>query len=147
MAQKPLRFANDLFYEAEALFIRASFRVGGGVEAWRKALTRRSPRRAFGYFTLKALLLYPPHAIVMRLLGCYPHTGYSGFIGHLGSSRPGRYGKAKNTQSPPHGAHYHAFSFFTLMGGNLIRNNGTKGTPRKASELKLSKRHLLDTSA
>ncbi len=27
------------------------------------------PRIALGYFTLKALLLYPPHAIVMRLHG------------------------------------------------------------------------------
>ncbi len=27
------------------------------------------PRIALSYFTLKALLLYPPHAIVMRLHG------------------------------------------------------------------------------
>ncbi len=43
------------------------------------------PRIALGYFTLKALLLYPPHAIVMRLHGrllrCYPHTGNGGFTG------------------------------------------------------------------
>ncbi len=35
------------------------------VEAWRLG----HPRIAPGYFTLKALLLYPPHAIVMRLHG------------------------------------------------------------------------------
>ncbi len=35
------------------------------VEAWRLELTRRS----LGYFTLKTLPLYPPHAIVMRLHG------------------------------------------------------------------------------
>ncbi len=28
------------------------------------------PRKAVGYFTVKALLLYPPHAIEMRLHGC-----------------------------------------------------------------------------
>ncbi len=37
------------------------------VEAWSLELIRSHPRIALGYFTLKALLLYPPHAILMRL--------------------------------------------------------------------------------
>ncbi len=36
------------------------------VEAWRLELTRRT---ALDDFTLKALLLYPPYAIVVRLHG------------------------------------------------------------------------------
>ncbi len=40
------------------------------VEAWRLELPEGHPRIALDYFTLKALLLYPPHAIVMRLHGC-----------------------------------------------------------------------------
>ncbi len=36
------------------------------VEAWR---LEGHPSIALDYFTLKALLLYPPHAIVMRLHG------------------------------------------------------------------------------
>ncbi len=35
-------------------------------EAWRLEFI---PRIALGYFTLKAFLLYPPHAILMRLSG------------------------------------------------------------------------------
>ncbi len=62
---------------------------------------RDHPRIALGYFTLKALLLYPPHAIVMRLhgrdsyvviltpetadlLGCREVTGLVGRIRHPG---------------------------------------------------------------
>ncbi len=36
------------------------------VEAWRLELTRRT---ALGYFTLKALLLYPTYAIIVKLHG------------------------------------------------------------------------------
>ncbi len=39
------------------------------VEAWRLELPEGHPRITLGYFTLKALLFYPPHAIVMRLHG------------------------------------------------------------------------------
>ncbi len=62
---------------------------------------RAHPRIALGYFTLKALLLYPPHAIVMRLhgrdnyvvilmletadlLGCREVAGLVGRIRHPG---------------------------------------------------------------
>ncbi len=40
------------------------------VEAWRLELNEGHLKIALGYFALKVLLLYPPHAIVMRLHGC-----------------------------------------------------------------------------
>ncbi len=43
------------------------------VEAWRLELTRSNPRIGLGYFTLKAVLLYPPHTPVKRLHG---HDSY-----------------------------------------------------------------------
>ncbi len=39
------------------------------VEAWRLEITEIRRRIALGFFTLKALMLCPPHAIVMRLQG------------------------------------------------------------------------------
>ncbi len=58
------------------------------VETWHLELTRRSHNRiALGYFALKTLLLYPPHAIVMRLLKRDSYvTGNGGFTGLVRSS-------------------------------------------------------------
>ncbi len=40
------------------------------VEARHLELNEGHPKIALGYFALKVLLLYPPHAIVLRLHGC-----------------------------------------------------------------------------
>ncbi len=63
------------------------------IEVWCLELTRRSNiRKALVYVTLKALLLYPPHATVMRFHGPDSHvvilipevTGMVGRIHHPG---------------------------------------------------------------
>ncbi len=84
------------------------------------------PRMALGYFILKALLLYPPPAIVVRLHGritTYLFSYRKRWIYWTCEKKPvssvgsAILGKAQDAQYPPQGAHCHEDSFFHFLGG------------------------------
>ncbi len=72
---------------------------------------RAHPRIALGYFSLKALLLYPPHVVVMRL--------HDAMLATLLSS----YRKSMVNSSATGGPLSYGRLFFTPVVGNLSRSN------------------------
>ncbi len=124
-------FRKNPFSVADVVFV---------VEAWHLELPEGHPRITLGYFTLKALLLYLPHAIVTRLHGrdcdvviLVPDTtDLLGLWEVAGLVRRIRHPESESWMPRPRHrglTTMRTVFFFTPMMGNLNRSKGVNGTP------------------